>query len=156
MNAGPSDIFIDASLGDKEIVLEKAGRDRGNEYLVVVLKDVTVSRSQGEPPQSVDLRAVIEGVDAQWGSLRYAVAWLAGLADPLGAVRALGFEITVSNARVHSCSNHLRSYTCENAAQDLATLIDATLALSNSAERARFGKDAAALGVAPDCARREP
>src|SRR5262249_53452468 len=117
---GPSDIFIDASFGDKEIVLEKAGRG-SNEYLVIKLSEVNVSRGQGESPERIDLRAVIEGVDAHRGSLPYALAWLAGNSDPVGAVRALGYDIGVQNQHVHSCPAQPRSFTCEEAAHRLAT-----------------------------------
>jgi hypothetical protein len=104
----------------------------------------------------IDLDARIEGVDAQRGSRPYALAWLAGFADPLGAVRGLGYDITVSSQHVHSCSDQLRGYTCEDRARDLATLIDAALGFTSPVERSAFRRDAAAIGIAPDCSVREP
>ncbi len=115
-----------------------------------------VNRGQGEPPQTIDLHAVIEGFDAHQGSLPYALAWLAGYADPLGTVRALGYDIAVGNEHIHSCSAQLSGFTCEGAARSLATLIDSTLGLGDPGERELFRRDASAIGIAPDCAPREP
>jgi len=109
------------------------------------------------PPQEVvALCARVTGADMVPGSLLYALAWLAGQPDPLGSVRALGYDIAVANPHVHSCSNQLSSHTCEDAARNLATLLDATLALGDPAERARFRQDASLIGVAPDCVVPEP
>ena len=144
------DLLIDATLGDREVTVRKAGRDR-TEYLVVKMNDVLLTSGDGEPPQSIDLRATIEGADAGRGSLPYALAWLAGYADPQSPVHALGYDLTVRNQRIHSCSNRQGGYTCENAARRLATLIDATLALGVADERSQFRRDAAAIGIAPDC-----
>jgi hypothetical protein len=144
------DLLIDAVLGDREVTVRKAGRDR-TEYLVVKMKEAFVASGDGEPPPSIDLRVTIEGADANRGSLPYALAWLAGYSDPLGPVSGLGYDLTVRNQRVHSCSKVLPGYTCEIAARRLATLVDATLALGGGDERTQFRRDSAAIGIAPDC-----
>jgi hypothetical protein len=108
------------------------------------------------PKEIVALGARVTGTEIVTGSLLYALAWLAGEPDPLGSVRALGYDIAVSNSHVHSCPNQRTGNTCENAAHRLATLLDATLALGGPEERARFRRDASAIGIAPDCSTREP
>jgi len=140
----PADLLIDASVGDRQMVLKR--RVGGSRIIIFLV-----------PPQEVvALGARVTGADMVPGSLLYALAWLAGQPDPLGSVRALGYDIAVANPHVHSCSNQLSSHTCEDAARNLATLLDATLGLGDPAERARFRQDASLIGVAPDCVVPEP
>jgi hypothetical protein len=147
------DLSIDASLGDQQIALEKAGRGDGDKYITIKLKDIIVTR-QSAHPETIDLNVTITGEDRGPGSLLYALAWLGGATDPLGAVRALGYDVAVANPHVHSCPNRLQSHTCEDAARNLATLMDAALGLGDPAQRAQFRRDASAIGVAPDCSAR--
>lgn len=152
------DVLIDASIGDRQIVLtRKVGRS-SIKYMEIKLNDVIVTAVAPNPPDhnlDVDLDARITGEDMIPGSLLYALAWLAGQPDPLGSVRALGYDIDVSNQRVHSCSNRA-GYTCEKEAHRLAALLDATLALGSPEDRAQFRRDASAIGIAPVCSPREP
>ena len=154
----PADLLIDASIGARQIVLaRKAGRPRV-EYMEIKLQDVIVTSVQPPPGDSgnVDLNVRVTGGDMIPGSLLYALAWLGGQPDPLGSVRALGYDIAVSNQRGHSCPNQRAANTCDNAAHQLATLLDATLAVGSPEERAQFRRDAFAIGIAPDCSTRVP
>jgi len=147
------DLSIDASLGDAEITFE---RSRGKQvYLIFKLKEVIVTSVHPGPPADAVLHVSIEGAGARAGSLPYTLAWLAGDPDPLGSVRALGYDITVNNQRVHSCADQIRGFTCEDAAHRLASLLDAALAFGSSEERAQFRRDASAIGLAPACVQRE-
>jgi hypothetical protein len=154
------DLLIDASLGDENIVLERKKKRRPQQDIVIIkLNSVSssalLSRDDGGPPM-IDLRATITGEDAVQGSLPYALAWLAGNTDPLASVRALGYDIDVSKEHEQACTNGPPGPACVEHARRLATLLDATLALGSSDERAQFRQDAAALGVAPDCVAPEP
>ena len=153
-----ADLSIDASIGDREIALtRKAGRPQ-LEFMDIKLKEVIVtSGPQGTPGghgASIDLEARITGEDIIPGSLLYAVAWLAGEPDPLESVRALGYDIDVSIRHTHGCRSQSQAFTCENEAQGLATLLDATLALGDVEERVQFRRDATAIGLAPQCSTR--
>ena len=149
--SGPRDILIDASLGDGGIVVEvKSGRDK-DKYLVIKFKEVFISGVR-----RIELGAMIEGADADKGTLPYALAWLAGLADPVGTVRALGYDIEVRNLYERPCTDQLPSEPCLEVAHRLATLIDATLSFGDPQERARFRQDASKIGIAPDCSPQEP
>ena len=150
-----ADISIDASLGDRQIALEKAGKSR-HEYLVIKLEEVIVTNLSGEPPETIDLRATITGADRDPGSLLYVLAWLAGDTDPLGSVLALGYDIDVSKEHDRPCTGELPAEVCIEHARRLATLLDATLALGSPQERLQFRQDAFALGVAPDCIAQGP
>jgi hypothetical protein len=151
----PGDLSIEASLGDRQIVLEKGGK--GNHgYYVIKLKDLIVTRQSGGPPETIDLRARITGVDRAPGSLLYALAWLAGDTDPLGSVCALGYDINVSKEHDRPCTGELASEMCVDHARRLATLLDATLALGSPQERLQFRQGAAMLGVPPDCSQQSP
>ena len=155
--SGPPDIMIDAFLGDTQIVLERRIRKTGTNtltYLDIMLKKVRVTSVTSS--QKIDLRAMLEGADALQGSLPYALAWLAGNADPLGSVRALGYDIEVVKEHERTCTDQLPSQVCVNLGRQLATLIDATLGLGSPEERAQFRRDAAAIGIAPDCSSQEP
>ena len=103
-----------------------------------------------------DLEVRITGDDIIPGSLLYAVAWLAGEPDPLGSVRALGYDIDVSIRHIHSCSDRASGFTCERASHQLATLLDATLALGSAEDRVQFRRDASAIGFGPECSTRQP
>ena len=155
------DLSIDASLGDESIVLERKKKQRPPLQDIVVIKINNVSssslmsRADGGAPM-IDLRATITGDDAVQGSLLFALAWLAGDADPLGSVRALGYDIDVSKEHERTCTEGPPSQGCIERARRLATLLDATLALGSPDERAQFRQDAAALGLAPDCFVPEP
>ncbi len=154
------DLLIDASLGDENIVLERKKKQRPLQDIVVikinsVASSNLMSRDDVGPPM-IDLRATISGEDAVHGSLLYALSWLAGDADPLGSVRALGYDIDVSKEYERACTDDPPSQLCLERARRLATLLDATLALGGPDERAQFRQDAAALGVAPDCFAPEP
>jgi hypothetical protein len=154
----PEDLLIDASIGDRQIVLErKSGRPKV-EFMDIRLKEVIVTNVQPGPGHGdgASLNVRITGPDMVPGSLLYAVAWLAGQPDPLGSVRALGYDIAVSDQRIHNCSNQRAGFTCEDEAHRLATLLDATLALGGPEERAQFRRDALVIGVAPDCSLRVP
>jgi hypothetical protein len=145
------DILIDAFLGDAQIVLERRTRKAGTntlKYLVIKLETGRVSR--------ISLRAIVEGADAHQGSLPYALAWLAGNTDPLGSVRALGYDIEVVKEHERPCADQLPSKECVNLGRQLATLIDATLGFGSLEERAQFRRDASAIGIAPDCSPQEP
>ena len=107
-------------------------------------------------PKKIELRATITGADAGQGSLLYALAWLAGDTDPLGSVRALGYDIDITKEHDQPCSDGQPSQVCVEHARRLATLLDATLALGSPDERAQFRLDAAAIGLAPDCVAPEP
>jgi len=153
-----ADISIDASLGDLQITLSKAGNDRGK-YMVFKFRDVLVNSSlpeNEEAPNKIELRATITGADADQGSLLYALAWLAGDTDPLGSVRSLGYDIDITKEHDRPCSDSQPSQVCVEHARRLATLLDATLALGSPDERLLFRQSAAALGVAPDCVVPEP
>jgi hypothetical protein len=150
-----ADISIDSSLGDRQIVLEKAGKSQ-QEYLVIKLSDVIVTRQSGEPPEMIDLRATITGADRDPGSLLYVLAWLAGDTDPLGSVRALGYDINVSKEHDRPCTGELPSEICVEHARRLATLLDSTLALGSPQERLQFRQGAFALGIGPDCSAQGP
>ena len=155
--SGPPDILIDALLGDAQIVLERRIRKAGNstlKYLVIKLEDTRVSSFTSS--QRIDLRAMLEGADAHQGSLPYALAWLAGNPDPLGSVRALGYDIEVVKEHERPCTDELPSQACVNLGRQLATLIDATLGFGSPEERAQFRRDASAIGIAPDCSPQEP
>ena len=155
--SGPPDIMIDAFLGDTQIVLERRIRKTGTNtltYLDIMLKKVRVTSVTSS--QKIDLRAMLEGADALQGSLPYALAWLAGNADPLGSVRALGYDIEVVKEHERTCTDQLPSQACVNLGRQLATLIDAMLGLGSPEERAQFRRDAAAIGIAPDCSPQEP
>jgi hypothetical protein len=154
--SGPPDILIDASIGDAQIVFERRIRKVGTntlKYLVIELKDVRVSSLASS--QRIDLRARFEGADAIQGSLPFALAWLAGNSDPLGAVRALGYDIEVVKEHERPCTDQLPSQACVNLGRQLATLIDATLSFGSPEERAQFRRDASAVGIAPDCSPQE-
>jgi hypothetical protein len=155
----PEDLLIDASIGDRQIMLARKTGGPRVKYMDIKLKEVIVtSVSQGDPGghgASVDLNVRLTGPDIIPGSLLYALAWLAGQPDPLGSVRALGYDIAVSNQRVHSCPNRA-GYTCEDRAHQLATLLNATLGLGSPEERVQFRRDSSAIGVAPDCSLRVP
>jgi hypothetical protein len=145
------DFSIGASHGDGELVVEvKAGRDK-DKYLIMKFYDVIVS---GYP--RIDLGAMIEGEDADRGTLPYALAWLAGDKDPVGTVRALGYDIEVRKLYERPCTDQLPGQTCVDVARRLATLIDATLGFGSPDERARFRQDASKIGIAPDCSPRVP
>lgn len=153
------DLLIDASVGDESIVLERKRKPRPLQDIVVIkINNVSSSSLMLREPSSsmIDLRATITGDDAVQGSLLYALAWLAGDADPLGSVRALGYDIDVSKEHERVCTDGPPSPECVERARRLATLLDATLALGSPDERAQFRQDAAALGVAPDCVAPEP
>jgi hypothetical protein len=153
--SGPPDILIDAVLGNTQIVLEirKTGTNPVK-YLVITIKGGRVSSFPGA--ERIDLRSRFEGAEALQGSLPYAVAWLAGDTDPIGSVRALGYDIEVVKEHEQPCTDQLPSQTCVNLGRQLATLIDATLGLGNPEERAQFRRDALAIGIAPDCSLQEP
>jgi hypothetical protein len=154
--SGPPDILIDASIGDAQIVFERRIRKVGTntlKYLVIELKDARVSSFASS--QRIDLRAMFEGADALQGSLPYALAWLAGNPDPIGSVRALGYDIEVVKEHERPCTDQLPSQECVNLGRQLATLIDATLGLGSPEERAQFRRDASAIGIAPDCSPQE-
>ena len=145
------DILIDAVLGDAQIVLERRTRKAGTntiKYLVIKLETGRVSR--------ISLRAIVEGADAHQGSLPYALAWLAGNTDPPGTVRALGYDKEVVNEHERPCTDQLPSQQCVALGRQLATLIDATLGFGSAEERAKFRRDASAIGIAPDCSPQEP
>jgi hypothetical protein len=155
--SGSPDILIDASLGDAQIVLERGIRKTGNntlKYLVIRLKDGRVISFTSS--QRIGLRAMLVGANADQGSLPYTLAWLAGNPDPLGSVRALGYDIEVVKEHERPCTDQLPSQACVNLARRLATLIDATLGFGSPEERAQFRRDASAIGIAPDCSPQEP
>jgi hypothetical protein len=151
----PPDILIDGVLGDRQIVLERRIRRTGTntlKYLVIKIEDgraVSFTRR-------IDLRAMLEGVDAIQGSLPYAIAWLAGNPDPLGSVRALGYDIELVKEHEQPCTEQLPSQACVNLGRQLTTLIDATLGFGSAEERAQFRRDASAIGIAPECSQQEP
>ncbi|HEV8482728.1 MAG TPA: hypothetical protein VGV87_04145, partial [Blastocatellia bacterium] len=152
-----ADISMDASLGDEEISFERKIHCSvcGAHGVHIKLAVLHVRKpGDGEGPPLIDLRATVDGPDSVGGSLLYALGWVAGHSDPLGAVRALGYDIAVPNAHTHSCSDQLPGHTCEDAAQRLATLIDSTLGLGDPGERAQFRRDASAIGIAPSCSTR--
>jgi hypothetical protein len=155
--SGPPDILIDAFLGNTQIVLESRIRRTGTDtikYLVIKLEDGRVSSFTSS--QRIDLRVMLEGADALQGSLPYALSWLAGHTDPLGSVRALGYDIEIRKEHERPCIDQLPSQACVNVARRLATLIDATLGFGSPEERAQFRRDASAIGIAPDCSPQEP
>lgn len=151
------DIFIDTFLGDAQIQLERRTHKAGTntlKYLVIKLEDGRVSSFTRS--HRIDLRAMIEGANALQGSLPYAVAWLTGLADPIGSVRALGYDMEVVKEHERPCTDQLPSQACLNLGRRLAMLIDATLSFGSPDERAQFRRDASAIGIAPDCSAQEP
>jgi hypothetical protein len=155
--SGPPDILIDAFLGDAQIVFERRIRKAGNntlKYLVIKLEEERVTSFASS--KRIDLRAMLEGADAHQGSLPYALAWLAGYTDPLGTVRALGYDIEVVKEHERPCTDQLPSQVCVNLGRQLATLINATLGFGSPEERAQFRRDASAIGIAPDCSPKEP
>jgi hypothetical protein len=155
--SGPPDILIDAFLGNTQIVFERRIRKAGTnplKYLVIRLEEARVTSFTSS--QRIDVRAMFEGADALQGSLPYALAWLAGNPDPLGSVRALGYDIEVVKEHERPCTDQLPSQACVNVGRQLATLIDATLGLGSPEERAQFRRDASAIGIAPDCSPQEP
>jgi hypothetical protein len=131
--------------------IRRIGSDTFQVYLEIKLEQTNVTYFP-----RISLRAMLEGADADQGSLPYALAWLAGDTDPLGSVRALGYDIDVVKEHEWPCNDQLPRQACINVARQLATLIDATLGLGSPAERAQFRRDASAIGVAPDCAQQEP
>lgn len=152
------DLSIDASLGDRQIAFERRAGGSRVRYMEIKLKEViiaSVTRINDETPEEIDLRARVTGEDRVPGSLLYALAWFAGDADPLGSVRALGYDIDVSKEHDRHCADGPPSQ-CLDHARRLATLLDATLALGSPDERLLFRQNAAALGVAPDCSARGP
>jgi hypothetical protein len=154
---GPPDILIDTSLGDTQILLERRISRAGTntiKYLVIKLEEGRVSSFTSS--QRIDLRAMLEGADALQGSLPYALSWLAGHTDPLGSVRALGYDVEIRKEHERPCIDQLPSQACVNVARRLATLIDATLGFGSPEERAQFRRDASAIGIAPDCSPQEP
>jgi hypothetical protein len=155
---GSDDLSIDTTVGDEQVVFKRRHRRSGGGTLIVIqIIAVLIAKPSGnEGRDIIDLNVTITGDDAVRGSLLYSLAWLAGYADPLGTVLALGYDISVNNEHVHSCSGQQRSHTCEEQAHRLATLIDATLGLASSEERIAFRRDASAIGVAPDCSLRVP
>src|SRR5882724_1070634 len=147
------DLSIDASLGDTQVVLKrKHRRPRGTLIVIQIIAVLIATRpsDNGRPPM-IDLNATITGADAVQGSLLYALAWLAGYPDPLRSVRALGYDIDVSEEHDRPCTDGPPSGLCQERARRLATLLDATLALGSPDERLQFRQGASALGVAPDC-----
>jgi hypothetical protein len=154
-------LSIDASLGNGNIVLSrrKAGGDN-IKYFELKLKEVRVASLSAfmkeESLQWVDLNARITGADRLPGSLLYALAWLAGDADPIGSIRALGYEIDVTKQHENACTEDLPGQVCVERARRLATLIDATLTLGDPEHRAQFRQGASAIGLAPDCSTQEP
>ena len=154
----PADLLIDASIGDRQIVLTRKAGGSEVKYLEIRLQDVIVTSVPQGPPDhggNVDLDVRITGAGMIPGSLLYALAWLAGQPDPLGSVRALGYDIAVSNQRAQSCTNQRAGTTCENEARRLATLLDATLAFDSGQERTQFRRDASAIGISPVCSSQE-
>jgi hypothetical protein len=147
------DLSVDASFGNEQISLErKKRRSTSCCHVVIQIIAVLVGRpSDGDGPPMVDLRAEVIGPDAVRGSLLYGLVWLAGDADPLRSVRALGYDIEVSKEHERPCTAGPRSQVCVERARRLATLVDATLGLSDASERVQFRLDAAALGIPPDC-----
>ncbi len=151
------DLSIDASLGDEQIALKRKHRRPGHCCTVVIsIIAVLVGKPSDDGPPMIDLQATITGADARQGSLLYALAWLAGDTDPLNSVRKLGYDLGVKKEQERSCTGELTKQMCVERARQLATLLDATLALGDAQERARFRQDASAIGVAPDCSQREP
>ena len=146
------DLSIDASLGDTQVVLKRKHRRPSGTLIVIQIIAVLVGRPANEAgPPMIDLNATITGADAVQGSLLYALAWLAGYPDPLRSVRALGYDIDVSEEHSRPCTDGPPSNVCVEHAHRLATLLDATLALGNPDDRILFRQGASALGVAPDC-----
>lgn len=152
-------LSMDVSFGDRQIVLERRRGDREGKYMEFKLKEVIISRaapSDDEAPQEIELRARITGADMVPGSFPYALAWLAGDPDPLSAVRALGYDLEARTLYERPCAGQVPDQTCLDVARKLATLIDATLAFGAPEERARFRRDASAIGAAIECSPQQP
>jgi hypothetical protein len=146
------DLLISASLGDETIVLErKKKRNPHQDFVFISVNSVSSSSIRSSEPPMIDLRATIIGADAVQGSLLYGLSWLAGDADPLGSVRALGYDIDVIKEHDRPCTEGSPSQGCAERARRLATLLDATLSLGSHEQRAQFRQDASAIGLAPDC-----
>jgi hypothetical protein len=149
------DLSIGASLGDENMVLERKKKRKAlQDFVFISVNNVSSSsiRSSGEGgTPMIDLRATITGADAVQGSLLYALAWLAGDADPLGSVRSLGYDISVHTEQDRPCTDRPPGQLCVEHARQLATLIDAALSLGSHEQRAQFRQDASEIGLAPDC-----
>jgi hypothetical protein len=155
-----ANLSLDASLGDEQIDLSRRTDELHHvKYMVFKLKEVIISgvrHASDETPDEIELHARITGQDRKAGGLLYALAWRAGVLDPLGSVRALGYDIDVIMEQNQPCTDRSSGQACVESARRLASLIDGTLGLGSVEERARFRRDAAAIGIAPVCSPQEP
>jgi len=149
----PPPKHISLSVGTMQLVFDSRmqGHSSGTQFFQVTLQGTFRPKvPKGSGPTSFKIKTRLTGADAAVGSLLYPVAFLGNGSDPIGALRAQGYDVSImGDAPTENCETMLGNLVCTMLATQLSRSIDASLTLGDAAAHDAFLTGAQALGFPP-------
>ena len=126
------------------------GSKSGVDFVKVSFQNLVLDSIDGKLVRhKVKVNAEITGADAGLGSLLYPVAALGMGNGALGAIKALGYDVSI-NGTLAPCQDQLPTGTCSDLARQLSRAIDAAFGPGDDPDRTQFRGAAGALGFPPE------
>lgn len=150
----PPKTSVVLAVGSVQLTFESATQGKGGsgQQFHITLEAVSrskIAKQQGGAPK-LKIKTRLTGADASVGSLLYPVALLGLGTDPLDALHAQGYDVSIKGkAPSNSCPAIFSSQFCTALANQLAQGIAASLVQGDPAARAAFIQGVQGLGFAP-------